>query len=244
MSKYSTQEINHLWKHGYPMQNSWLTFAHPDLKTQWDVAQENSAANALNDGVEAASNADLSTLGKMTMAFSGAQDILAERGKLEKRLKANILNYIKKGYLHVFGYEAPRKVASPAIEVPAPYWNGKPDWGKGCLESQSLQFVEIRFMTPKMCEQALERAAKTASLDLRSSGRPSIKSDVKAAFQALKQQGKIDVNLSGKAHIDLIREHMRTKNPDKYPESYKLGYEGIRPHFMPLFKELVKNSKQ
>ncbi len=244
MSQFSAQEISQLWKRGYSMQKAWLAFAHPDLKTQWRAAHKSSAAQAFSDGAETAARTELSAVEKITMALSGTQKILKERGELEKQLKANILSYITKGHLIAFGFEAPRKVVSPAIEISPSFWNGKCDWANSGLEGQSLRFVEIRLLTPKWCREILERTTNTPNLDIRSSGRPSIKADVEAAFHTLNKQGKIDVSLSAKAHFDMVRTHMRNAEPGKYPETYQLGYEGIRRHFMPLFKELSKNSKQ
>ncbi|WP_424177139.1 hypothetical protein [Yoonia sp. TsM2_T14_4] len=244
MTIYSEATLQKIWANGIPMSRAWYAYAHADLKEKWNAAQNKSAMTAFEKGVEEAKMKDRPLSEVFMSGIVGSREILTEREKVRKSLQTNIINHVKLGRLLSFGFEPPRSLSSVPVAIPPDVWKGHVDWTASSLSGQSLQFIEVRLISPEGQDRLVEEALLSVEMERRQAGRPSIKLDVQKAFSALEKLGGIDVERSAKAHFPLIRQHMRTTNPDRYPESYKLGDEGIRSHFTPLFNELRKSSKQ
>ena len=105
-----------------------------------------------------------------------------------------------------------------------------------------MTLIDVRIrMAPESADMEVK---KQFHAEPKRTGLPTIKNDVEATFHALNALGEINVNLSAKAHYELVRQHLRSVHPKTYSEDGKPGDEGIRAHFSPLFKALKENSKQ
>lgn len=244
MKNHSEATLLKIWANSIPMSRAWFAYAHAELKAKWNEAQNKSAMTAFEKGVEEAKMKDRPLSEVFMSGLVGSREILTERDKIRESLRTNIINHIKFGRLLSYGFEPPRSLSSVPVAIPPDVWKGHLDWTASSLSGQSLRFIEVRLISPQEQDRLVEAALLSVEMDKRQAGRPSIRRDVQQAFAALEKLGRIDVQQSAKAHFPLVREHMRNANPDRYPENYKLGDEGIRNHFTPLFKELRKNSKQ
>jgi len=239
MKTGSNQPLNLLWQNGVLLSNAWLTYAHPDLKAKWDAAHQKSAMTAFERGAEAVE-------GPVSDAFmfgiDGAQVILAERAGIKKQLQTNILSYLKNGKAFAYAFDLNRTLKSEPVEIPEAVWRGRINWEQSKVSFQSLHFKEVRLTTANVRKRVLNVAP--VPVVAKTKGRPGIAPDVVAAFKALHQEGKIDVSKSAKFHFPMIREYLQTTHPDRFPTSKKVGSEGIRAHFSPLFNALKKDRKQ
>jgi len=180
----------------------------------------------------------------LNAALSASSPILSARTEWDNRMRAFVLHHLEHGNLFAYGFEPPRRLDSQSLEIPTVSWKGNVQWNKACLSAQGLEFVEIRILSKQRRDEIVADQSTRSELDKRQVGRPSIKLHIQEAFSDLEGSGKIDVNESAKSHFPLVREHMRSTYPDLYPKDGKLGDEGIRSHFSPLFKALKKTSKQ
>lgn len=239
MAKQNDQTVLNLWKAGLPIKTSWITYMDPDLKPKWKAVSEKSASDAfVQDAAAVAELEDASAFEKATLLFSGSQKILTERETMKTELRATILRYIETGVLFGYGFEPPRSLNSTPVEIPKSLWRGKCNWDASALEAQGLKFIEIRLTTSRIRNEIIAEKPRSFTSEAKPVGRPSIQADVQRAFAALLQSGRIEIDKSAKSHFPPIREWMRKTNPERYPPTEKLGDEGIRYHFSPLFKAL------
>jgi predicted metal-dependent hydrolase len=225
------------------LNSAWLTYAHPDLKSQWQALKQQSPLEALTKGAEAAAKTEGDFLEKVSKAITEPSRIYGERAELEKRLKTNILIYIKSSQLHGFGFETPRKLASIPVPIPQGAWAGRLDWTTGTLHFRGLDFVNIRLATNRYREE-ISGLAELKAPPQKKSGRPTIKSLVNNAFADLQERGLIDVCASALSHYPLVRQWIQNQDHDRNFNAKNLSDEGIRAHFSPLFKELKESRKQ
>lgn len=122
MGEITQDQMERLHRAGVALSNSWLTYAHPELKTEWQDLQKPSAIDALRKGIEAATNMDGDLAAKAAHALEGTQAILSARSDLKNKLQANTLSYVSGGHLHGFGYELPRTVSSVPVAIPKAAW--------------------------------------------------------------------------------------------------------------------------
>lgn len=244
MTNHSEATLQKIWANGISMSRSWFAFAPAELKEKWNAAQNKSAMTAFEQGVEEAKMKDRPLAEIFMSGIVGSQEVMTERDKVRESLQTNIANHIKFGRLVSYGFEPPRSLSSVPAAIPPDVWKGHLDWVGSSLSGQSLKFIEVRLISPQKRDQLVDSTLLTAEMDKRQVGRPSIKLHVEQAFAALEKFGRIDVEQSAKAHFPLVREHMRKAHPEQYPENYKLGDEGIRSHFSPLFKRLKETRKQ
>jgi len=239
MTEITKEQMQLLHRSGASLSKSWLVFAHPDLKAQWEDLHKQSGMDLIKQDATAATKIDGDVSAKFAHAFSGFSKLASARSELETTLKANVLSYISQGYVFGFGYELPRSVSSDPVAIPKAAWSGKCDWEKGTLSFRGLEFVDVRLTTNRIRNEILERSY-VDSTPPRAVGRPSIVKDIQAAIHALDEAGEIDTKASQKSHFPKAQRWLELNRPNLNP----ISYETFRKNFSPYFNDLKKNKKQ
>lgn len=237
MADDSKDQLERLHRAGVSLSKSWLGYAHPELKAEWQELQKPSAIDALHNGIEAAKNMDGDLAAKAAHALEGTQAILSARADLETKLKANILSYVSGGHIHGFGYELPRSVSSSPVAIPKAAWAGKCDWANGTLSFRGLEFVDVRLTTNRIRNDILERG-NVDKTPTNPAGRPGVGSAIAEAFKALDKAGEINVRASQASHYPKVRAWLELHKPDLPVPPAHLSDKTIYKYFSPLFKGL------
>ena len=178
---------------------------------------------------------------KLQLLLQKPQEILTARGKVEKKLKQNILSYISHGHAHAYGFEAPRKVADAPVPIPKSTWAGRVDWGEHTLSHEGLEFVEVRITTNRIRNEILDRGDVKMKAPT-PAGRPTVGPAIKATFKALEKAGEIDISASQQSHYPKIQAWLELNAPDLNVPAAKISGKTIHRYFSPLFKDLKKIS--
>lgn len=235
---------NELWDRGIHLSRAPYAYAPKSEKEEHKRLHDVSAIEAATKAVEETQTSGTTGLETFKAMIGASNPILTARTDWNVRMRAFILHHLEHGNLFAYGFEPPRRMDSQSIELPTAHWKGNIRWDKAILSAQGLEFVEIRIISKQIRDELSPKPPADAELEKPQAGRPSIKLHIHEAFSDLKNSSNIDINISAKSHYPLIREHMRNTHPDLYPKDRKLGDEGIRYHFSPLFNELKKNRKQ
>jgi len=237
MAEITIEQMERLHRSGVSLSKSWLFFAHPDLKAQWEELQKKSAIDALSKGIESAANIDGDAATKVTHALAESQKILTVRGDLENKLKANILSYVSDGHIHGFGYELPRSLSSAPVAIPKAAWSGKCGWEKGTLNFRGLEFVDVRLTTNRIRNEILERGVvdKTPTSP---AGRPGVRAAIEEAFHALQNAGQIDPDATQASHYPKVRAWLELNKPDLRVPPASISNKTFYRYFSPLFNDL------
>ncbi|NOC85618.1 MULTISPECIES: hypothetical protein [unclassified Ruegeria] len=241
MSQPTTNQLDRLWRSGFAMTQAWVVYAEPKLKERWEELQRSSAISALEDGMTKASAMEADAVTKFQMLLEGPQKILEARNTVRQTLQENILKYIAGGHLHAYGFEPPRKVASTPIAIPNAAWSGRCNWDEGKLSFRGLEFIEVRLTTNCIRNEILERG-HVDTTPSRAPGRPSVKSDIEAAFHALHEAGEIDPTASQMSHYPKVRRWLELNRPDLDVPPAQMSDKTIHRIFSPFFNDLKKIS--
>ncbi|WP_417267894.1 hypothetical protein [Celeribacter baekdonensis] len=237
MGEITQDQLERLHRAGVALSNSWLTYAHPDLKTEWQDLQKHSPIEALQKDALAASELDGDMTAKLTHAFSGFGKLTGARSDLKNKLQANTLSYVSGGHLHGFGYELPRTVSAVPVAIPKAAWAGKCDWTNGTVSFRGLEFVDVRLTTNRIRNEILERGVvdKTPTSP---AGRPGVGPAIEDAFRSLHKTGQIDASASQASHYPKVRAWLELNKPDLPVPPAHLSDKTIYKYFSPLFKDL------
>lgn len=241
MTSHTNDTLLKCHKSGVRLSASWVTYAHPDLKKDWQALQNTSAVSTLEKDMLAASEEDGPLIEKLAKGFSGTQILLGERSKLERQLKTNILSYIKQGHLRGFAFEAPRKLASSPVELPKEAWAGRVDWNTNKLTFEGLEFLDVRLTTNTICNEVLRRG-QVDPTPTNAQGRPSTAVEIKEAFEALANAGAIDPSRSLSSHYPSVREWLQRHKPHMQPPAAYVSDKTLHRHLSSLFNALKKVS--
>ncbi|WP_171206140.1 hypothetical protein [Ruegeria sp. HKCCA0235A] len=235
-----------IWKQSHWLSKSAEAFAAHFFKEEWVAAQDlRGDKHWLEVFGDAMAQASTEVADGWERAQIGAQklsEISTPKLELKRRATDEIVKLLRKGVYRAYGFDRPRTLDLEPVQIPQEAWNERFAFEKNEVHHQSLRFIDVRVRMmsaendPLLKAQPYPVPAKA--------GRPSIKEDVEAAFRVLAAQEQIDVSLPAKANIDRVRQQMRVAHPQKYPLADKPGYEGIRPHFSPLFEDLKNARKQ
>jgi hypothetical protein len=235
---------NDLWDRGTCLNRAPYAYSPKSEKEAYKRLHDVSAIEAATKAAEETQASGTTGWEALNAIIDASNPILSGRTEWNNRMREFVLHHLERGNLFAYGFEPPRRLDSQSIQIPATYWKGNIQWSKASITAQGLEFVEIRILSKQLRDKLTAEQSTRAELDKRQAGRPSIKLHIHEAFSDLKNSSNIDINLPAKSHYPLIREHMRNTHPDLYPKDRKLGDEGIRSHFSPLFNELKKNRKQ
>ena len=228
-----------MWDHGVQLYRAPYYFAPIEMKEKWDEARSRSSFKAMNDAAEYARLTDPEIRIPFLEAIKPAQEILNERSGIQKRCEEIVLNHLKSGILRSFAFEAPRTLASPAIELPARLWRYQSSFSVSKIQFESITFLETRVIGPKSAAAALKKRLP-APEDAKRVGRPSYKADIERAFFALVANNLFDLNQPIKSQTAVIRAWLKENSNDfKYgPE--KPGYDLVRKTLNPLISAVQK----
>ena len=227
-------------KKGVALNSAWITYAHPELKSQWQALKQQSPLEALTKGAAATADDEGDILQKFSQALTEPSKIWRARAELEKQLKANILGYIKNGHLHGFGFEPPRKLASIPVAIPKEAWAGKCDWAAGTLHYRGLNFADVHLTTNRLRNEILERG-HVDTPETRAPGRPSVAPAIEAAFHALLKTGDIDPAASQMSHYPKVRKWIELNHPDVPVSPAHMSDKTIQKYFSKLFNALKES---
>jgi hypothetical protein len=239
MAEPTDAQLRDLYRAGVSLGQSWLKYAHPDLKARWDELAQQSAFDSFKSAGEAIAPLDMPALEKFQKMLAPANKILTARTAVRNEMEAAILRYIKAGHLFAFGFEPPRRLASVPVAIPKAAMSGKLDWDQNKVSFASLEFIEVRLTTSRYWTE-IYRSVQVP--DPAKPGRPTVGPDIEAAFHALHKAGEINITRSASSHYDEIRTWLAANKPSLPVDPNTLGNEVIRKNFMPLFKELKKTT--
>lgn len=197
---------------------------------------------AFTKGAMAAAEQEDNLAKVFTQALTEPRRILDARADLEKRLKANIRAYIKQGFLHGFGFETPRRVASVPVEIPKEAWAAQCDWNASTLEFRGLNFVDVRLTTTRYREESV-RGQVILQAPTKQPGRPTVGPDIEAAFHALLEAGEIDIEKSQLSHFSKVATWLEINRPELSVAAGDISEKTFRSHLSPLFKALKERKK-
>jgi hypothetical protein len=237
MAEITKDQMERLHRSGASLPNSWLYFAHPDQKAQWQELRQKSGMDLIKQDATEAAKIDGGIEAKIAHALSGFNKLSITRSKLETTLKANVLSYISKGHILGFGYEVPRSVSSVPVAIPKVAWTGQCDWEKGTLSFRGLEFVDVCLTTNRIRNEILERG-NVDKTPTNPAGRPGVGAAIKEAFNALHKAGQIDPQASQSSHYPKVRAWLELNKPDLPVPPASISDKTFYRYFSPLFRGL------
>lgn len=222
-----------MWDHGVQLYYAPYYFAPIELKEKWDQARSRSGIKAMSDAAEYARLTDPNITIPFLEAIKPAQEIWNARLAIQNRCEEIALDHLKSGVLRAFAFEAPRTLASPAIELPTRLWHYQSSFSATKIMFESITFLETRVIGPKRAAAVLQSKLPAPEKTNRV-GRPSYKADIERAFFSLLADDVIDLNQSIKSQTMVIREWLRENCKDYEYGPDKPGYDLIRKTLNPL----------
>jgi hypothetical protein len=237
-------QLKELWRVGLPLEQAWLTYAHPDVKARWSDLAQKSALDGTKEALEEFGPLDMPAHEKFQRIFAPATAILTARTSLKDEMKAAILRYIEAGNLFAYGFEPPRRLASAPVALPKTVMLGEIDWEKNTVRHAGLSFEEVKLTTRRYWNEVCCTVDPVPPSTVRAKGRPSVGPHIVNAARALLSEGKINPEHSAKSHFPEIRTWLAQHSQDMPVPPLSLNDETIRRHFTQFFKELKNTNKQ
>lgn len=137
-----SKRAKELWQLGVPLSRSWLKFAPPALRSQFEQFPEFLNAISQISEMEIREN-------PIHHLVSVVQNSTA-RMRLEKEMKEEVLTDLFNGQLLATAYrEFPSRSPSPVIIDPAKFENDDPDWQMETLVAYGFRYGRIRICSPE-----------------------------------------------------------------------------------------------
>jgi hypothetical protein len=138
--------------------------------------------------------------------------LLAEQHtQIENQLKSEIVTLLRNGILLAAGYTSPRLRGRVPVWIEPECWaTGTIDWDQSELWVNGNRFEEVRIIRSYASGAAEAVASISPPQPPRRPGRPSRADEIRLAYDALRDAGKIDFTLSLRANLPTIREAVRT----------------------------------
>ena len=238
------EQLQELWRAGVPLQSSWISFAHPEIRKRWDSLPKTHPLVLLAQAAQTPAGAQTDPIGRLQAALEPVSKAAQERANLMREMRQAVLGYIRDGHAFAFGFEPPRKLASVPVAIPLSLWGGKCDWDNSTVTRHGLSFAEVRIATRHRRNEILGRANVTPTSALPIKGRPTNVPQITAACLALQADGKINPKHSAKSHFPVIRDWLDRHGSDLHIPPHAISDETIRYVFSPIFKDLKKTRKQ
>jgi hypothetical protein len=240
MAEPTEAQLRELWRVGVPASQAWVTYALPQKKAYWVSLPKPFALQALVEGVTEGLGAGLPLAETLQKCHESSRPLVDAKDDMQ----ATILRYIKEGQLFGFGYEPPRKLASPPVLIPKGMWLGKVDWDKSTVSRVGLHFIQVRLTTRHYWNEICGPDNNPLPPSVPVKGRPSVGPYIQKAAQALLKQGKINPEHSAKSHFPAIRNWLAQHSQDMPVPPLSINDETIRQHFANTFNALKKTNKQ
>jgi|ERR1700733_1202675 len=155
---------------------------------------------------------------------------------LLERLKSEIVVFLRTGKLLGVGFLRPKNRGAEPRWISADYWNdgykNKISWENSELWSDGKVFTDVRVVRPQV-PITIGEGADNQNIQLAPSpsrkrpGRPSLASEIKAAYDELKSEGKIDFGSIG-ANVSAIKFRVCSRAGLDPTSTKGLEYDAIR----------------
>jgi hypothetical protein len=228
------------WETAVPFNKAAYRFGSAKLRAEYVAARNLSAMKNFEQKALEMRDTGKNILDNLSAAMAGPQAIFAARQKATDALNAQLLQALRAGDLIAYGFEAPRGLDDRPRLLSPDLWKSV-NLPKGTeLREKGLHLIELRVAT---------RAAKRESQGLPATspghsqppGRPGVAPDIRAAFEALHAQGKIDAARPARSHFAMVRDWLIEHRPNMATSPKHIKDETIRRHFSPLFNALSEN---
>lgn len=257
MSGPAKSKLTRIWEVAIPSQIAPIYFLPDDCfppgsqREDFEESKYNAAAIMSFYSKELKPDASgMDVLRSISEAMAQARSLDEGRQRLWEQGQALIARAMKSGDIRAFGFENPRSIKDLPVELDYTDLATAESfrWSKGVYKSHGVHVIEVRFMAQVRMQELLTQSAQTspvvhelpAETDRPSKGRPTIRPQVEAAFQALSQAGKIDLNAPRKHNFPLIKQWI-VKNCSELPVSNGVpSDEAIRRILKPLFEKAEK----
>lgn len=154
-----------------------------------------------------------------------------------RQLEQFVMKYIKNGQLVATGFSVPRHPSDEPEFVPQDILSFL-NWESGYIRAKGYHIVEIRLSHRSWMKQTKPQPSSSKI------GRPSLKPEIKKAFDALDEQGKIKYHCAMKRNNPAVRRFVVEKilSPNADPNK-GLDDKTISAVINPLIKDRLKTKK-
>ena len=232
---YTSDDMLEIWANAYPMHDAWRAYAPKELRESWKKSREVSAMKSFEESAVSGRKNGIEGMELFATALMGAKVVTDERERIRAECEEIFFSHIKRGALRSFAFCSPRTHDSVPVEIAARVWNGNVEWMSSKITHESLTFIEVRIINNGEINALLAKKLSTLPSSTRPlNGRPSIKSDIEEAFNALMGAGKFAIDAPVKSQCQIIREWLIHYKPEGGFGPSKPGYDAIRRHLKPL----------
>ncbi len=162
---------------------------------------------------------------------------------LHEKLKAEIIVLLRKGELLGVGFIRPKYRDAEPRWISANYWNDgcQISWDNSELWAHGKVFADVRVVRPQVpttiSDESDTQAIRLAASPGRNrSGRPSRASEIKAAYEELKLEDKIDFS-SLRANLSAIQSRVHTRAGSDPTSTKDLEYNAVRKAISAEFRK-------
>ena len=125
---------------------------------------------------------------------------------LDNGIKADVIRRLTAGELLAVGYPAPRRRRQPPVWIlPSTWEQGRVSWMESELWTDTNAFEQVRVILSPAAAAASIVATIPPPEPTRPAGRPTRREDIRQAYIALREAGRIDFSALSR-NIPLIRE--------------------------------------
>ncbi|MEO9962899.1 MAG: hypothetical protein ABJ388_11675 [Alphaproteobacteria bacterium] len=154
--------------------------------------------------------------------------------------EAKLRELFTRSILCGIGFVDPRQPYDRPKLVPSDVWNGRINWADSSLKGNGLLFSGTKIVPRYLVERAISGEAE--KVPPKKIGRPSVKSEIYEAFEALSADGIISTKNKMSEMYPLIRRYLSLQHPDRSGVLSKLSDETIRKEISPRLKILKSHN--
>ncbi len=155
--------------------------------------------------------------------FKISTEFTALHTTLINRLKQQLIS----GALIGMGYAQPRQPDAPPQFLVRDTWSGYIKPSKDEVSHAGLQYLGVRIIPHHKAILTLHAPTDTPCVVIKPLGRPSLRPYILEAFTALQAAGKIDFNISLKAHVSILSEWVDAHHPSAMKEKTEIDYTTV-----------------
>jgi hypothetical protein len=232
LESYTPQNLINYWQNGKSIEDAMWELSDSEIRNQIPKSVQIGYLEWRNTGIkelynEAIANECYSAV-EMNIYLEQVQS------QINDMLK-NVYEKIRLGELIALGFQYPIESNNPSpipIPIPIPIHVWPPeseDIDKSAIESNGFKYVNIRIIERSSIADIADKGELILSPieNPKEPGRPSTQPQIKAAYQHLKEKGKIHFNKNLKPQIKRIRETIAWQlNVEYVDEGY--GEQAIR----------------
>lgn len=155
--------------------------------------------------------------------------------ELHEKLKAEIRSLLRNGELLGVGFLRPQHHGTEPMWISADCWNegGRISWDNSELWVHGKIFADIRVVRPRVpttiSESSIAQVVQLApSPGQNRSGRPTRAPEIKAAYEELNSEGRIDFSNSLRANLPVIQSRVHSRAGSDSKLTTGLEYNAVR----------------